>query len=60
MALPRGYQLHLPTCTELVEVWRGQNCFFFAILGGVKYKFSVFGFKAKMKPTKYPYGLLRE
>ncbi len=52
MALPRGFQEHLP----FGEV---RIAFFFAILGGVKYKISLFGSKAKMKPTKYPYSLPR-
>jgi hypothetical protein len=32
---------------------------FSTVLGEVKYKISVFGFKAKMKPAKYPYGSAR-
>ena len=51
MALPRGFQTYLP-------LRGGRNCLF-AIPGGAKYKISVFGPEAKMKPAKYPYGLPR-
>jgi hypothetical protein len=29
---------------------------FFAVPSEAKYKISIFGIKAKMKPAKYPYG----
>ena len=41
---PAGFPISPP-------LWGGQNCFF-AILGGAKYKISVFGPKDKMKPAK--------
>ncbi len=41
--------------SHLPLLWRGQNCFF-AVLGEVEYKISVFDIHVKMKPAKYPYG----
>ena len=51
MALPRGFQIHLP----FGEVGIAISLPIAIGTGGAKYKISVFGPEAKMKPAKYLY-----
>ncbi|WP_186435044.1 hypothetical protein [Gillisia sp. Hel_I_86] len=51
MALPRGFRFTSP--------WERSELPFLTVLGKVKYKISIFGPEAKMKPEKYLYGLPR-
>jgi hypothetical protein len=53
-ALRRGFPFTSPL-ESLPDGRQGQNCFF-AVLGEVEYKISVFDIHVKMKPAKYPYG----
>tara|TARA_R110002049_G_scaffold159800_3_gene324830 strand:- start:5690 stop:5866 length:177 start_codon:yes stop_codon:yes gene_type:complete len=41
----------LPPFPNLPPLWGGRNCLF-TIPGGGKYRISIFGHKAKMKPAK--------
>ncbi len=50
-ALPRGFRLTSP--------WERSELPKKAVPGEAKYKISVFGPEAKMKPAEYPYGLPR-